>query len=138
MKTCKLIMYHYVRPIKDSEYPEIKGLELKGFINQINYFKNSFNFTSSDQLLNCIYNNDEIKPNSIALTFDDGFKDHFKYVFPILNKEKIPALFFPSAKPIEENIVLTVHKIHFILANSKDKKILVNEIFELINHYKKE
>ena len=29
-------MYHYVRPIKESEFPRINGLELDGFIRQIN------------------------------------------------------------------------------------------------------
>ena len=37
--TIYIIMYHYVRPIKNSEYPNLKGLELKDFKNQINFFK---------------------------------------------------------------------------------------------------
>ena len=28
-------MYHYVRPIKQSQYPEIKGLELEGFLTAL-------------------------------------------------------------------------------------------------------
>ena len=36
-------MYHYVRPLKKSKYPEINGLELSGFIRQLEYFKKKFN-----------------------------------------------------------------------------------------------
>ena len=35
----KIIMYHYVRPIKKSKYPNINGLEISDFIKQLNYFK---------------------------------------------------------------------------------------------------
>ena len=33
-----IVMYHYVRPIKGSNHPNIKGLELENFKKQINYF----------------------------------------------------------------------------------------------------
>ena len=33
--TVNIVMYHYVRPIKNSKYPNIKGLEIKEFKNQI-------------------------------------------------------------------------------------------------------
>ena len=38
MNKCKIVAYHYVRPIKNSQYPEIKGLELEEFKKQIEYF----------------------------------------------------------------------------------------------------
>lgn len=131
-------MYHYVRPIKNSTYPEIKGLELDGFLRQLKYFENNFKFVNSKQLLDSIYNNFNLEKNSIALTFDDGLKDHYSHVFPILKKSNIQGLFFPPAQPIEEHIVLDVHKIHFILASTSDKQQLVDEIFNLINQYKNE
>jgi peptidoglycan/xylan/chitin deacetylase (PgdA/CDA1 family) len=132
MNNCKIVMYHYVRPLKKSSHPEIKALELDGFIRQINYFKKNFHFLSAQEILDSIYSKNNLPLNSIVLTFDDGFKDHFLYVYPILKKLNIPALFFPPAKPIEENIVLDVHKIHFILANIKNKIDIVNEIFSFI------
>lgn len=131
-------MYHYVRPIKQSNYPEIKGLELDEFVRQIDYFKNNFNFITVQQLLNCIYSDNAVPEKSILLTFDDGLKDHCSHVFPILKKNKIQGLFFPPAQPIEEHTVLDVHKIHFILASSTDKQKIVKEIFSLINEHRKE
>lgn len=131
-------MYHYVRPLKQSKYPEIKGLEVKGFLRQIEYFKNNFNFITIEQLLDCIYEEKQIPKKSILLTFDDGFKDHYLHVFPVLKKYNIQGSFFPPAKPIEEEVVLDVHKIHFILASMPNKQEIINEIFNLINQYKKE
>jgi len=131
-------MYHYVRPIKQSQYPEIKGLELEGFLRQIKYFKNHFNFITLEDLLDCIYDKKQVPEKSILLTFDDGFKDHYSHVFPILKKYQIQGSFFPPAKPIEEKIVLDVHKIHFILASTINKREIIDEIFNLINVYRKE
>lgn len=138
MNFCKIVMYHYVRPIKESHYPKIKGLELEGFIRQINYFHKNFIFLSASDLINAIYNTKEIPTNSLVLTFDDGLNDHYLHVFPILKKFNIQGLFFPPAMPIEENSVLNVHKIHFILASSKNNHELANELKELIRIHQDE
>lgn len=131
-------MYHYVRPIKNSDCPKIMGLELDKFEKQISYFKNNFNFITAQELVQCMYYKKSIPPNSILLTFDDGFKDHYLYVFPVLKKLHIQGLFFPAAKPIVEQTILDVHKIHFILAKSQNVRIIMNEIFDLINKFRKE
>ena len=133
--TCKIIMYHYVRPIKNSNYPEIKGLEITNFKKQIKFFKENFGF----QNVNFLF--DESPSDSstpVILTFDDGLKDHFRYVYSILKDENIQGLFFPPAKPILENIVLDVHKIHFILSLESNKSKIVKDIFEKILLHKKE
>ena len=135
---CKTIMYHYVRPIKNSYYPKIKGLEFENFLNQMNFLKNNFTFINIDQILNKIDKNKEIPKKSLILTFDDGFKDHYQYVFPILKKMNIQGIFFPTGKSIDKKIVLDVHKIHHILANCDDNKELVNFISEKIEEHKDE
>jgi len=138
MTVCKIVMYHYVRPIKNSKYPEIKGLELDGFVRQIEFFKKNFIFITAKQLLSCIYDHNPLPENSILLTFDDGLKDHYLYVFPILKKFNIQGLFFPTAETIESKKVIDVHKIHFILANCENKNELIDEIFMFINKHKEE
>ncbi len=55
-KSCKIIMYHYVRPVKGSKYPNIKALEFEGFLRQLNYLQNNSNFISAMDLLDSIYN----------------------------------------------------------------------------------
>ena len=131
-------MYHYVRPIKQSSYPEIKGLEIEGFLRQLEFFKKNFHFITAEELLDCIYKEKQIPEKSVWLTFDDGFKDHHLHILPILKKYKIQGSFFPPAKPIEENIVLDVHKIHFILASISNKQKIIDEIFNLIKQFKDE
>ena len=138
IETCKIVMYHYVRPISNSKFPGIKGLETAGFIRQLNYFKKNYSFLTIQDILDVIYENKEIKANSIFLTFDDGLKDHYSIVFPILKEFNVQGAFFPIVKPIVEENVSDVHKIHFILASIENKKEVINEIFSLINEAKNE
>jgi len=136
MNICKIVMFHYVRPIKYSVYSEIKGLEVTRFKSQIKFFREKFGYQNVDFLFD--YTSKKILNTPVILTFDDGLKDHFKHVYPILKSEKIQGLFFPPAKPILEKIVLDVHKIHFILASKIDKSKIIDEIFEKILYFQKD
>lgn len=44
-------MYHYTRDLKHSRYPEIKGLDLPLFREQIHYFKDNFNVVTMEQVI---------------------------------------------------------------------------------------
>jgi len=136
LKNCKIVMYHYVRPIKNSLDPKIKGLEIEGFKKQIEYFSKKFRFISAEEVIESIYNNKTLSQNSILLTFDDGFNDHYSHVFPILKKNNIQGIFFPPAEPIMNNKVLDVHKIHFILARYENENEIIKEIFNFISDNK--
>lgn len=41
-----VVMYHYVRDLKNSRYPAIKGLDLKLFCQQIEFFLQHFSFVN--------------------------------------------------------------------------------------------
>ena len=129
-------MYHYVRSLKNSAYPEIKGLEETKFKNQLEYFKKKFEFGNFIDIIDSAYKKNEVKKNEVILTFDDGLKDHYTTVYPILKKMGIKGYFFPPSKPIEEKMVLDVHKIHFILASTQNKNQIIKEIFRFINKNK--
>ena len=122
------VTYHYVREIKNSQYPNLKGLEFKKFKNQLDFFTKNYNFVDPGEL----NNHYKFNKNSCLLTFDDGFKDHIDYVLPELKKRKIKAVFFPSALPIEKKTVLNTHLLHFILEKTQDFKKLNIELFQIL------
>jgi len=128
-----IIMYHYVRDLKHSRYPEIKGLDIALFKEQIAYIKKHYNVISAYDLIDIIKSNTDLPPKSLLLTFDDAYVDHFTQVFPVLDKQRLPGLFFPPAKSILEHQVLDVNKIHFILACVPDKSVLVNYIYQYLD-----
>jgi peptidoglycan/xylan/chitin deacetylase (PgdA/CDA1 family) len=127
-----IIMYHYVRELKHSRFPEIKGLAIDLFKQQIAYIKKYYTVISAYDLMDAVKSNSELPSNGLLLTFDDAYADHFTQVFPVLDKEKLPGCFFPPGKCILEHQVLDVNKIHFILASVPEKNLLVQEIFRYI------
>ena len=114
-----VIMYHYVRDLKRSRYFNIKGLTIDEFTAQLNYLSRFYTFIGIQDCIEAIYSEVDLPKNSVLLTFDDGFIDHFTSVYPILSQKKIQGCFFLPASVIFESIVLDVHKIHFILASTK-------------------
>lgn len=114
-----VVMYHYVRDLKNSRFPEIKGCDVRLFKEQIQYIKRHYIPVTVEQVLDSYAKGGECLPDkAILLTFDDAYADHFTYAFPILEHEHIQGAFFPPVKAVTEHTVLDVNKIHFILAST--------------------
>lgn len=128
MNNLTIVMYHYVRPIKDSNYPNIKGLELDGFKRQLDYLSTNFSIITAEQLLKYSQGSCNLPSNPCYLTFDDGYKDHLKYVLPELLTRKIQGSFFPPADAVEKRKMLDVNSIHYILASTDDYTKLAKEL----------
>jgi peptidoglycan/xylan/chitin deacetylase (PgdA/CDA1 family) len=129
-----IVMYHYVRPIKKSLYPNIKGLELEEFIEQLEYIRKHYHIISTSDFIEAKREKAALPYNALILTFDDGYNDHFEYVFPILKKLKLKATFFPIGKPCIERSILDVNKIHFILDSTVKYDGLVKYIEDCIRN----
>ena len=130
-----IVMYHYVREIKKSKFPNLKGLEFEDFKKQINYFIKNFNIISHSDLVEILNTKKIPKKKSILLTFDDGYIDHWKYVFPFLKKKKISGCFYPPVQVIKKKKVLDVNKIHFILDREQNRDKILNLIYENLKKY---
>ena len=116
----EFIMYHYVRDMKNSMFPNIKGLDIKEFKSQINYLKKSYNIISLEEF----FNNDFNKKNkNCVLTFDDGYSDHYDFVLEVLLNNNIKGAFFPPVDVVNKKSLLDVNKIHVILASADENKI---------------
>ena len=130
-----IVMYHYVRDLRRSRYPEIKGLSTDQFREQIDYIIKHYHVISGDDLLDAVIGRAPLPPRALLLTFDDGYIDHFTQVFPILDDRRLSACFFPPVRPVLEDCVLDVNKIHFILAAVANKQALVEHVFNLLDIY---
>lgn len=111
-------MYHYVRDLKNSRYPDIKGLDTYLFKQQLAYLKDNYTFISMQDVVDALYGGKRLPENAVLLTFDDGYSDHYSTVFPLLVNEGISGVFAMPGKIIREQKMLDVNKIHFILAST--------------------
>lgn len=138
MNNLTIVMYHYVRDLKNSRFPEIKGLDLDLFIEQIQYLRKNYHIISMEEVIHSIDNQVKIPSKSVLLTFDDAYSDHYMNVFPVLDKYQLQGSFYIPSKAILENTVLDVNKIHFILASVQDKSDIVRDLKNLLKAYKEE
>lgn len=136
MKNLTIVTYHYVRPIKKSSFPLIKGLEFDDFKIQLNYLEKNYKIITMESLIDFARNGAPLPDNPCLLTFDDGYKDHYLYVFPELKKRGLQGSFFSVAIPVLEKKILDVNKIHFILAKEPNTNLLIEVIKKLLDEYK--
>jgi len=111
-----VIMYHYVRDLPRTPYPSIKGMLLDDFREQVRALAETFEMAS---LETCIaYLRAEYSPRRdlCLLTFDDGLKEHFTEVTPILQDSGIQGVFHLITSCTGEHQVAPVHMNHFLTA----------------------
>ena len=131
-----VVMYHYVREKNNNNFPNLNVLEFKEFRRQKKYFKKNFNILDNNQFCEILNSKKIPKKKSILLTFDDGYFDHYHYVYPELFKNKISGLFYPTVDTIEKNVLLDVNKIQLVLEKEKNRDKLLKNIFQLLNKFK--
>ena len=115
-------MFHYVNGNQFNYYHFDKDDFEKVIINLLSSGKKIISFTEFKQM---IKSNDNDIDNCILLTFDDGTRDHYDIVYPILKKYNISGLFFICSNILEHKI-LDVNLIHQIIANAQFEDLFSN------------
>lgn len=119
-----IAMYHYTRDLLHSRYPEIKGLDITLFRQQIDFMKNKFSIVTMEQVMDAIERNYELPERALLLTFDDGYIDNYTFAFPVLEEFGLQGSFFIPGKTFTTHQLLDVNKIHYILASTTPQKLL--------------
>jgi len=124
-----VVCYHYVNDRQDGFWKNLHKIKPDSFRKQIEYFKGQkYNFIGMEDYVNFLEKGVRIPDNFCILTFDDGLRDHYDNVFPVLKEFGIKGCFFPLPKSLDGKI-LPVHKIHILLAESRvSDKDLAKEI----------
>lgn len=105
---------------------------MEDFKRQIQWLlENGFSFIGLDAAVE----KRDMTDRNVLLTFDDGFKDHYQNVYPILEQYGIPGVFSVPGKVLRERSMLDVHKIHFILEKGDISQIIAS-IFSKLDHYR--
>lgn len=114
-----IVSYHYVNSRNDGFWGNLHKLKTEEFKSQVIYFKErGYNFINLGDYVDFLYGLKKIPDNFCVLTFDDGLRDHYDNVFPILKEFSIKGCFFPLIKTLNGEI-LPVHKIHILLADPR-------------------
>lgn len=137
-RTITIVMYHYVRDLARSRFPEIKGLTTDHFERQLRYLRMHHTPIRMEDLLSAVMEDSPLPANACLLTFDDGYIDHFLTVFPLLDRYGVQGSFFPTVRTVRESRVLDANKIHFILAAVNDKRRIVSRLFAALDDLRRD
>ena len=115
--TLSVVTYHYVRDLPRSQFPNIKGLLLSDFRRQVDTLASQYEMATLESALAFINGDYQPSRDLCLLTFDDGLKEHYREVTPILEDRGIQGVFFLTTTCIEDHRVVLVHKNHFLSAS---------------------
>lgn len=93
-----ILMYHRITNLNID--PWGLAVSTENFDEQLTVLKRSYNIISLEELVNR-KNNNELESGSVAITFDDGYKDNYTAAYPILKRHQVPATFFISSAYVE-------------------------------------
>src|ERR1700674_510550 len=86
------LLYHKVIPSGKSDFLSVTASQLE---KQLQYMlKKGYNIISLSQCINCIKYGTPLPKKPLLLTFDDGYKNNFTELYPLLVKYKMKAAIF--------------------------------------------
>jgi len=108
----RILYYHMVAENTPPFYTKTP-INVSTFVSQIRYFKRRYRLVSLSEAIQTIQLGEHSEP-SIALTFDDGFKECHSIIAPVLLKEGISATFFLTNKCIGNSTLMWRNKLAYI------------------------
>jgi peptidoglycan/xylan/chitin deacetylase (PgdA/CDA1 family) len=109
-------MYHYVRDLPNTRFPKIKGMLTRDFREQLALLQDRYEMATLESALEFIQGEYTPVRDLCLLTFDDGLKEHYSEITPLLMDRGIQGLFFVITSCLEGSHVVPVHMNHFLMA----------------------
>lgn len=119
----KAVIYHYVRPA-DPWLPYFRNLHVDDFARQLDHFAQRYRLVERDEFLDMVTHGHAPPADTVLLTFDDGFSDHYQYVLPELKRRGLWGIFFVSTGVYAGNDAMDVHKVHYLLGRHGGETML--------------
>jgi len=116
----RLLVLNYHGVCQDDYDPPIwTQLPRKLFVQQIAYLRKHYNFISMQEFIAALRNGTKLPQRSVLLTFDDGLRNNYHVVFPILKQYEIPATIFLTTDYLDTDSILWFDELFFLLRAAK-------------------
>lgn len=121
-----ILVYHGVSekpirgPIKNSAYLHI---DLDNFKQHMQYLRKKYNIVALNQLCDIIAFRKTIPDYSVAITFDDGYRNVFENAFPVLRQYNIPCTIFLISKAVRDDDWQWADKLEYMIDISSTESI---------------
>ncbi|ULL16176.1 polysaccharide deacetylase family protein [Paenibacillus sp. H1-7] len=91
-----VLTYHHVDTV-ESEYT-ISPERLRDHLEALK--ANQFNVITTEQFVAFLKDGKPVPPNAVVITFDDGYESYYRYAYPELKKQGMPATNFLIVKSV--------------------------------------
>ncbi len=89
-----VLMYHSVNP-KTNQQMRSLIVSPESFERQMRFLKSQrYNVVTLEEVSRLMHDKKKAPPKTVAISFDDGFKDNYIYAYPVLKKFGLPATIF--------------------------------------------
>lgn len=137
-----ILMYHRVASVDyDFLGPDEYTISPSDFAEQLEFLKANFNLITLADFFDGLLSNGTVPPETVVITFDDGFRDTYTRALPLLKEYQLPATVFVTTGFLSGDMV----PVEFVLADliRKLDKLTVNffggkEVFPVKNTADKE
>lgn len=125
-----ILLYHSV-----AENSLSATVRPSNFKKQLEYlYDKKFKVIKLTELAELIAGHRKIPPKTVCLTFDDGYRDNFLNVFPLLKKYNFPATIFISTALIGKKKVMENGEIFKYLSEEEIKQMSQSGLAEFGSH----
>ena len=120
-----ILLYHGVTssPSSGIENFQTKHLPVEAFERQMDYLKHNTTPLTLRELNDYIQGETPLPPNSVAVTFDDAFKNVHDVALPVLKQYGIPATFFISTGFIGTNQRFWVDRVEHMVNMTRQESV---------------
>jgi peptidoglycan/xylan/chitin deacetylase (PgdA/CDA1 family) len=109
-----LVMYHYVRDVEATDHPGIAACSMRDFEGQLEYLLRHHEAVDPAAVVEAMRSGSALPENGFLLTFDDGVRDHWDNVLPVLDRHGVKGIFAPIGLPYLEGKIPFVQKNQFV------------------------
>ena len=115
-KALHVVMYHYVRDLPKSHFPRLKAMYTNDFRRQLFALQERYETATLESAMDFLRGAYSPYRDLCLLTFDDGLREHYSEVTPMLVDRGIQGIFFVITSCLQEQRVAAAHMNHFLMA----------------------
>ena len=123
----RIVYYHMVSDVNHKYYFANKSITPESFYEQLLYLKKNFEIISFKEAFYLIDNKKKID-KKLVLTFDDGFKENYSVIAPILSELNITGAFFFISNCIDNKDLMWRNKLLLLEENITNKSLYETSI----------
>jgi peptidoglycan/xylan/chitin deacetylase (PgdA/CDA1 family) len=99
------------------------------FDQELDFLKKYFDVVNLDKIADTLHEGKKFNRPTVAITVDDGYKDNYDLLFPIVKKHQVPVTIFLSTGVIGTNQQLWFSSLSNAILNTKRESLFLNGIF---------